>query len=102
LHARQQTLAMLDTTTGEVVKTTLQHEGNNMRGVLLQTSSTGTLFDGEDVIALLLLHLACGPRCTFRQGESELTEAGATYKPRQPRVHATSPIKLRLSGAGQT
>jgi hypothetical protein len=25
LHARQQTLAMLDTTTGEVVKTTLQH-----------------------------------------------------------------------------
>jgi transposase len=31
LHARQQTLAMLDTTTGEVVKTTLQHEGNNVR-----------------------------------------------------------------------
>ena len=31
LHARQQTLAMLDTTTGEVVKTTLQHGGNNVR-----------------------------------------------------------------------
>jgi transposase len=31
LHARQQTLAMLDTTTGEVVKTTLKHEGNNVR-----------------------------------------------------------------------
>ena len=31
LHARQQTLAMLDTVTGEVVKTTLQHEGNNVR-----------------------------------------------------------------------
>jgi hypothetical protein len=31
LHVRQQTLAMLDTTTGEVVKTTLQHEGNNVR-----------------------------------------------------------------------
>jgi len=31
LHPRQQTLAMLDTTTGEVVKTTLQHEGNNVR-----------------------------------------------------------------------
>ncbi len=31
LHARQQTLAMLDTTTGEVVKTTLQHEGNMVR-----------------------------------------------------------------------
>ena len=31
LHARQQTLAMLDTTTGEVVKTTLGHEGNNVQ-----------------------------------------------------------------------
>ena len=31
LHARQQTLAMLDTTTGEVVKTTLKHEGNQVR-----------------------------------------------------------------------
>jgi hypothetical protein len=31
LHARQQTLAMLDTTTGEVVEITLTHEGNNVR-----------------------------------------------------------------------
>jgi transposase len=31
LHARQQTLAMLDSATGEVVKTTLKHEGNNVR-----------------------------------------------------------------------
>src|ERR1022692_2355120 len=31
LHARQQTLAMLDTTTGEVVKMTLTHEGDNVR-----------------------------------------------------------------------
>ena len=31
LHARQQTLAMLDTTTGEVVKTTLKHEGKSVR-----------------------------------------------------------------------
>src|SRR6202171_3640126 len=31
LHARQQTLAMLNTTTGEVVKATLRHEGNNVR-----------------------------------------------------------------------
>src|ERR1700741_4554153 len=31
LHARQQTLAMLDTTTGEVVEVTLQHEGDNVR-----------------------------------------------------------------------
>ena len=31
LHARQQSLAMLDTTTGEVVNLTLMHEGNNVR-----------------------------------------------------------------------
>src|SRR6202163_4526439 len=31
LHARQQTLAMLDTTTGEIVNMILKHEGNNVR-----------------------------------------------------------------------
>src|SRR5208283_1317681 len=31
LHARQQTLAMLDTTTAEVVEVTLKHEGDNVR-----------------------------------------------------------------------
>ena len=31
LHARQQTLAMLDTETGEVVNLTLMHEGNDVR-----------------------------------------------------------------------
>jgi len=31
LHARQQTLAMLDTTTGELANLTLMHEGNNVR-----------------------------------------------------------------------
>jgi hypothetical protein len=32
LHARQQTLAMLETTTGEVVNLTLLHEGNKVLG----------------------------------------------------------------------
>ena len=32
LHARQQTLAMLDTETGEIVNLTLTHEGDNVRG----------------------------------------------------------------------
>jgi hypothetical protein len=31
LHARQQTLAMLDRTTGEVANRTLMHEGNQVR-----------------------------------------------------------------------
>jgi hypothetical protein len=31
LHARQQTLVMLDSTTGEVVVLTLKHDGGNVR-----------------------------------------------------------------------
>ena len=31
LHARQQTIAMLDTTTGEMSTLTLMHEGNQVR-----------------------------------------------------------------------
>jgi len=31
LHARQQSLAMLETTTGEMVNLTLKHEGNEVR-----------------------------------------------------------------------
>ncbi len=31
LHSRQQTLAVLDTATGEVVEATLLHEGNQVR-----------------------------------------------------------------------
>jgi hypothetical protein len=31
LHTRQQTLEILDTTTGKLVKMTLTHEGNNVR-----------------------------------------------------------------------
>jgi hypothetical protein len=31
LHARQQTVAMLDTTTGELLKMTLKHEGQQVR-----------------------------------------------------------------------
>jgi hypothetical protein len=31
LHARQQSLAMLETATGEMVNLTLKHEGNEVR-----------------------------------------------------------------------
>ena len=45
LHARQQTLAMLDTTTGEVVSMTLKHEGNNVRA---RTGHHWDLGSGKD------------------------------------------------------
>jgi hypothetical protein len=38
LHARQQVVAMLDTETGEVVKMTLTHVGNNVREFYSNTS----------------------------------------------------------------
>ena len=51
LHARQQTLAMLDTETGEVVNLTLMHEGNQvrefysqlLRPVLVGIEATGSM-----------------------------------------------------------
>jgi len=39
LHARQQTLAMLDTTTGEVVNRTLMHEGDEVRELYFSASA---------------------------------------------------------------
>jgi hypothetical protein len=36
LHARQQSLAMLDTQSGEVVNRTLMHEGNEVRAFYSQ------------------------------------------------------------------
>jgi len=47
LHARQQTLAMLDTGTGEVVTRTLMHAGNDVRESVYRhatTSGTGIKF----------------------------------------------------------
>ena len=41
LHARQQTLAMLDTETGEVVNRTLMHEGNQVREFYSQLPRSG-------------------------------------------------------------
>jgi hypothetical protein len=41
LHAGQQTLAMLDTATGEVVKATLKHEGNHVPEFCSATGACG-------------------------------------------------------------
>ena len=43
LHARQQTIAMLDTTTGEVSTLTLMHEGNQVREFYSQLSLSATV-----------------------------------------------------------
>jgi hypothetical protein len=56
LHTRQQTLAMLDTTTGEVVNLRLMHEGNKVREfysslprpVLVGIEATGSMRSDTD------------------------------------------------------
>ena len=45
LHARQQTLAMLDTITGEVVNLTLTHEEQQRAGVLFHAATPGVRGD---------------------------------------------------------
>jgi len=47
LHARQQTLAILDTGTGEVVNLTLMHEGNAVREFYSQLVYTGPSKNAE-------------------------------------------------------
>jgi len=50
LHARQQTLATLETDTGEVVKRTLRREGNNVResySSLVRPARLGFEFTGS-------------------------------------------------------
>jgi len=41
LHARQETIAMLDTETGEVVEKTLEHEGEKVREFYSALSGAG-------------------------------------------------------------
>jgi hypothetical protein len=53
LHARQQTLAMLDTTTGEVVNLTLMREGHEVREFYSQLphpDSRGHRSDRNDAV----------------------------------------------------
>jgi hypothetical protein len=53
LHTRQQTVAMLNVETGEVVEKTLQHEGESVREVLLDSpgaDSRGDRSHGLDAV----------------------------------------------------
>jgi hypothetical protein len=40
LHARQQTLAVLDVTTGDVAEKTPANDGNNVEGILFDAART--------------------------------------------------------------
>jgi hypothetical protein len=60
LHARQQTLAMLDNTTGEVLEVTLQHEGDKAR------RSCGS-FEGNQIAGKRPSTSICRINCASRR-----------------------------------
>src|SRR3974390_2556776 len=77
LHARQQTLAMLDTETGEVVNRTLMHEGNQVREfyselpgpVLVGIEAIGPMQWFWDLLAQLGIECRVGDAAKIRAAE---------------------------------
>ncbi len=77
LHARQQTLAMLDTTTGEMVNLTLRHEGNEVREfysqlprpVLVGIEATGSMQWFLNLMDELGIECQVGHPATIRAAE---------------------------------
>src|SRR5215475_11462544 len=77
LHARQQSLAMLDTTTGEVVNLTLKQEGNEVREfysqlprpVLVGIEATGSMHWFLNLMEELGIECRVGHPATIRAAE---------------------------------
>jgi len=77
LHARQQTIAMLDTTTGEVSTLTLMHEGNQVREfysqlprpVLVGIEATGSMHWFLNLMDELGIECQVGHPATIRAAE---------------------------------
>ncbi len=77
LHARQQTLAMLDTATGEMVNLTLMHEGNEVREfysqlprpVLVGIEATGSMQWFLNLMDELGIECQVGHPATIRAAE---------------------------------
>ncbi len=82
LHARQQTLAMLDTATGEVVSKTLTHEGENVREfystlpgpVRVGIEATGSMKWFLQLMAELGIDCQVGHPATIRAARTAPTE----------------------------
>ena len=82
LHARQQTLAMLDTETGEVVNRTLMHEGAEVRKfyselprpALVGIEAIGPMQWFLDLLAQLGIECQVGGRCEDSRRGTPQTE----------------------------
>ena len=77
LHARQQTIAMLDTDTGEFVEKTLEHEGEELRRfysalpgpILVGIEATGSMQWFLEMMEELELECRVGHPAKIRQAE---------------------------------
>jgi Transposase len=84
LHARQQTLAMFDTETGEVVNRTLMHEGNQvrefyselLRPVLVGIEAIGPMQWFLDLLAQLGIECQVGDATKIRAAEPRKQKHG--------------------------
>ena len=94
LHARQQSVAMLDTETGEVVNRTLMHEGNEVREFYSQLP--GPVLVGIEAIGpmrwFLDLLQALGIKCQV--GDAAKIRAAETRKQKHDRRDAELILKL--------
>jgi transposase len=96
LHARQKTLSMLDTTTGEVVMLTLKHEGDNVREfysplprpVRVGIEATGSMQWFVNRMEELGIECRVGHPATIRAAEPR--------KQKNDRRDAESILKLRV------
>jgi transposase len=94
LHARQQSLAMLETTTGEMVNLTLKHEGNEVREfysqlprpVLVGIEATGSMHWFLNLMEELGIECRVGHPATIR--------AAAPRKQKNDRLDADLILKL--------
>ena len=83
LHARQQTLAMLDTETGQLERLTLRHEGSNVRDfyaslpqpACVGIEATGTMHWFLEVLEELGIPCQVGDAAKIRAAEPRTTVA---------------------------
>src|ERR1700722_20196438 len=94
LHARQQTLAMLDTATGEVVNETLPHEGETVREFYARLPGPVRVGIEETGSIKWLLQLLIDQRIDCRVGHPATIRAAEPRRQKQDRRDAELLLKL--------
>jgi len=96
LHARQQTLAMLDTETGEVVNQTLTHEGNHVREFYSQLSGAARVGLEATGSMYWFLNLLEEVGVEYQVGDAAKIRAAEPRKQKHDRRDAELILKLMV------